>query len=255
MRVALCLSGQARGIDICWNSFMKYIIRPTNCDIFMSFANDSSVDRLFKIKDLKYTGLELIEDPSLEYLYSIARGDTSYIEHIGTYTQECCNLAVLRQFYSMNRANNLKIEYEKMNGFVYNWVIRSRADIIIEENIGDLNIFETEFIYTPNTNTHGGLNDFFAYGSSANMDIYSNRIREIKKYGAKHYPFWNPHQELANILHNNNIQVAVIPVSIKRERDWRGEDSLKRYDYYGEHGKRTAKRVLAKKNKQEWKHL
>ena len=48
-KVALCLSGQARAIDLCWDYFLKNIIEPTNCDVFVSFANDDSLVKFFDI--------------------------------------------------------------------------------------------------------------------------------------------------------------------------------------------------------------
>lgn len=242
-RVALCLSGQARGIDKCWNSFLKYIIEPTKCDIFISFAYDMSLDNFFNIS-YKYTEVEFIEDPSLEYLYNIALGDTPYIRHIGNMGQECSNLAVLRQFYFINRANNMKTKYEEKKGFTYDWVIRSRADVMFDNSIGDLSTLDNKCIYSPDTNTHSGLNDFFAFGSSKNMDVYCNRIEEIKKIDPSVYPFYNPHIELGYILNKHNIPVAFISLDIKRERSWRGKKDINVHKYYGKYGEEIIKKRL-----------
>jgi len=235
MRVALCLSGQARGIDKTWEYLLNNVIYPTKCDVFISFANDSSLINFGKIQPL-FTELELIRDPSLEYLYSIARGKTSYIQHVGMMGQECSNLAVLRQFYFINRANNMKIAYEKKNNFVYDWVIRSRADVIINTCIENLNQFDNSYIYSPHTDTNSGLNDMFAFGNSKNMDIYSDRIGEIKKLDSSVFPFWNPHIELKYILERNNIPIRFIEIDINKELSWRGEKSINVFKYYGELG-------------------
>jgi len=243
MRVALCLSGQARAIDKTWELFLKNIIEPTNCDIFISFANDESLAGFSKIEQ-RFTELELIKDPSLEYLYSIAKGDMQYINHLGDMGKECTNLAVLRQSYFINRANNMKIRYEKKNNFVYDWVIRSRADVFIGTNIGDLSKLDDNYIYSPNSNTHNGLNDFFAFGSSKNMDVYCNRIQEIKKIDCPPFPFWNPHIELQYILHKNEIPVRLVPIVVKRERSWRGEKDSNCHKYYGEYGEEVIKKRL-----------
>jgi hypothetical protein len=247
MRVALCLSGQARGIHITWNSFLENIINPTNCDIFISFANDASLVNVGKI-DLMYTEIELVKDPSLEYLYSIARGDVEYITHLGDMGKECTNLAVLRQAYSVNRANKMKIEYEKKNNFVYDWVIRSRADVVIGSNIGDLSALDDTYIYSPDTNTHRGLNDFFAYGSSKNMDVYCDRINQMKRIDSPPFPFFNPHMELDYVLRMNNIDVKFIPLNIKREREWRGKDDINCHRFYGEYGKKVIEGRLKRQN-------
>jgi hypothetical protein len=235
MRVALCLSGQARGIDKTWYKFVKNIIEPNNCDVFISFANDSSLDNFYKVK-IDFTELELTKDPSLEYLYSIARGPMPYIRHIAEMGEECTNLAVLRQYYFIKRANDLKSDYEKRNGFVYDWVIRSRADLYINEPLDDLSKLDNSCIFIPASNNGGGLNDFFAFSSSKNMDIYCNRIEEVKKIEMPPFPFWNPHQELQYILNKNNIPVFIGNINIEREREWRGIDDENCHKYYGKYG-------------------
>jgi len=241
MRVALCLSGQARGIDLGWELFKKNIIEPNKCDVFVSFANDSSLNRLKNIKDFKYTEIELTKDPGLEYLYRIARGDALYIKHLGDMSKECTNLAVLRQHYFVNRANKMKKDYEDRNNFVYDWVVRSRADLIIETKLDDLSNRDINNIYIPASDSSGGLNDFFAFGSSKNIDVYSDRINEINKLSDNMFPFHNPHMELQYILDKNKIPVKKIDFKVKREKVWRGEGSLNLLRYYGEHGEPTAK--------------
>lgn len=253
MKVAFCLSGQARGIHKCWESFKKHIIDPTKCDVFISFANDSSLANLYNIPDLDYTEIELIKDPTLEYLYSITKGDMPYLTHLGKethpYSQEVSNLAVLRQLYFVKRANEMKSEYERKFGFIYDWVIRSRADVILDGGLSDLSKLDPKHIYTPDSNTHGGLNDFFAYGSSKNIDVYCDRINIIKekKYCAPLFPFFNPHQELGYILTDKGISVMKVPLPIKRERSWRGQRGNVIFKYYGKYGESEAHRRLNQK--------
>jgi len=237
MRVALCLSGQARGIHLTWPDFKKNIIDKYNADVFMSFANDSSLTHLFETEDLGFTELELIKDPSLEYLESITRGDTPCIQHLASMGKECTNLAVLRQYYFINRVNELKKEYEAKNGFKYDWVIRSRADIHILSTLGNLSKMDNDVVIIPRSHNGGALNDFFAYSSSENMDKYSNRIKDVKKIPDDLYPFFNPHVELAYILKKlHKLKVATADIKLKRERSWRGGSSQNVFLYYGEHG-------------------
>ena len=115
----------------------------------------------------------------------------------------------------------------------------------IEWHILDANGFHvnnSDYIYIPNTNEHGGLNDFFAFSSSKNIDVYSDRIKEIKKYDEKKYPFYNPHVELAHILKDNNIKVKRIPLSVKREQIWRGKNNHEVLKYYGKYGETIIKK-------------
>lgn len=246
MRVALMLSGQARGIDKTWKSFKENIIDHTNCDVFISFAHDDSLDSFHKIYNPElFTEIEFIKDPDLRYLLSIARGDVPYIKHLGKMGKDCTNLAVLRQHYFVNRVNNMKKDYERRNRFRYDWVIRSRADVYINSPIGELR--DNSFIYIPKGQSGGGLNDFFAFGASELMDIYCNRIEEIKKIPKSLFPFFNPHKELAYILKSNDIKVLLAPIKVDREREWRGKYSANVFKYYGKLGEKERKRRLNQK--------
>lgn len=242
MKVAFFLSGQARGIDKCWEKFMKNVIELTNCDIFISFAHDDSLDNFHKIYDPKlFTEIEFIKDPSLEYLLSIARGDVSYIKHLGRMGKDCTNLAVLRQHYFVNRANNLVKDYENRNGFKYDWVIRSRADIYVNTPIS-LEKKDNNRIYIPN-NYGSGYNDFFAYGSSQLMDLYSRRIEAINKIPEDKFPFFNPHVELKYILNQMyKIKVVIDGMKTERERSWRGNRGERIFKYYGKLGEKERRR-------------
>ena len=67
MRVALCLSGEPRkNIRITLESINKYIISPTNCDVFMSISEDDYVDELF----------QTIKDNNIDYKLNEIRTDT-----------------------------------------------------------------------------------------------------------------------------------------------------------------------------------
>jgi hypothetical protein len=95
------------------------------------------------------------------------------------------DLGVLSMHYSIHKCNQLKSEYEKKNSFKFDKVIRTRFDLLIENELdldlyhGDLNIPEGE--------DHGGMNDRFAFGTSAAMDIYSSLYSNFKNLSKEVY--------------------------------------------------------------------
>jgi len=92
-------------------------------------------------------------------------------------------------FYKWLQVSLLKQEYEKQNDFVYDIVLHSRSDFLIEESFV---LEKTNDIVTgpwPNTqhtqhwvDYQKGINDLWMYGPSDKMDLMSNiylRLNEI----------------------------------------------------------------------------
>lgn len=100
---------------------------------------------------------------------------------------------ILSMFYSIDKVNKLKKEYEKINNFQYNCVVRLRTDEYFQSNIGQLSEYNLNSINVLNEYAHveHGLNDHFAFGSSDIMDkyldVYKN-INELNDLGAEINP-------------------------------------------------------------------
>jgi len=96
----------------------------------------------------------------------------------------------LPMFYKIHDANQLKKEYESANGFKYDTVIRVRTDLeykdlneVVEISAG----YHADDEISTTTNDSGReddlfLNDTFAIGSSASMDVYANVFEGLKSY-------------------------------------------------------------------------
>jgi hypothetical protein len=99
---------------------------------------------------------------------------------------------VLSMFYSIEQANNLKKEYEKENNFVYDIVIRSRTDIILQNFNLDLNTLDNKIYYYGLNqfmfNNIAICNDQFAIGSSEYMNIYSSLYSLLEYYWKTYKP-------------------------------------------------------------------
>lgn len=183
MKVAICISGQLRTFERTFPALSKFILEPFHCDVFVSTWNDSGLPEgvsapvaLQKAADL-YRPVVFDHECWTEVLKRW--GDLSFL------ASRCRADAhadrVLGMFYKIWRSNELKKEYEKANGFVYDVVIRSRADVLYFES-PEIDQIYSDMIYLGNKFGYGGLTDQFAFGPSATMDIYSSVVHRIAEY-------------------------------------------------------------------------
>jgi hypothetical protein len=103
---------------------------------------------------------------------------------------------VQKMFYNIYKADCLRQQFEEVNNFSYDLVIRTRADLglVSELNLRQLNIEPNQIIMPERGcfwHGHPLANDQFAIGNSHNMKIYSTlftRIKEINDSGLHFHP-------------------------------------------------------------------
>jgi hypothetical protein len=194
MRIALCLSGQARFVEQGYREVIyPYILRNNNIDIFIHtwevpesqigvpflaggvhFVGEPvSVGLINKTLDL-YNPQKYKVEPQL--LFPIFPWDERHMP--GFYSQNAYSM-----FYSIYQSNKLKIEYEIENNFKYDWVIRSRFDVKLNTTI-NFNEYNRNIINVPNGcfDPINGYVDCFAFSNSSNMDIYSGVYNCMDEY-------------------------------------------------------------------------
>jgi len=90
---------------------------------------------------------------------------------------------ILSLFYSMERANDHKREYENKNNFKYDCVIRLRTDEFFMRPIGPISTYDMNLVNVLKDWVHldYGLNDRFAFGSSELMDKYLDVYSNFEK--------------------------------------------------------------------------
>jgi len=97
------------------------------------------------------------------------------------------DLGIISMFYSIYQSNLLKRNYEKLNKFKFDKVIRMRFDSNFENNILDLTQLNSELSIPNEEDWCGGINDQFAVGSSQLMDIYCDMYNSFSL--VKHVPY------------------------------------------------------------------
>lgn len=209
MKIALCISGQPRGIPLSCEYLKKNVIVPNGItDIFVhtwyhpdfdeqpfDTAQPAQAHRVGKWK----TGSDKILQESLNPTVLLCERPNDFEEHAdlpgpGSAIQS----KIASIFYGMWKANELKREHEEKQGFKYDIVIRTRLDLLYEFPVVISDIlfpFQTaeiesklsDTVYTPhmyqvhrqedeyfdNEGTkYSSLSDTFAFGSSDSMDKF-----------------------------------------------------------------------------------
>jgi hypothetical protein len=165
-KVAICISGQIRdGYEKTLLLQKLFLIDSLNADVFCCFEETTE-----KIKNFIENKLN---PKNIIYVNDVDKDPKSKISH-GT-------ICMYNKIYM---ANKLKIQYEKDNNFIYDYVIRIRPDLIVKEHLPN-HIFNSNLgnvIYMPIISKVFkiyGYPDFMAISNSHNMDNYSNIYKYI----------------------------------------------------------------------------
>lgn len=223
MKVALCLSGHIRNLEENYESIKKNLLDHYDTDIFIHTwdtygwrveGNNISVDEDgFKGFDY-YSGLinknkilelvkpkEIVVDYYTDYESKFVEKAKNYVNLKHPDKDRPSNMVSM--WYKIFKCNEIKKDYELKNNFKYDIVIRSRADLyyfepIINEKI--LMLYKKAAII-PTIESHGGISDMLAVGSSKIIDIVSNaynHLDEINDSGC----LMNPHYALEHYFKN-----------------------------------------------------
>lgn len=226
MRTAICFSGHLRSFDTTFNYLKDTVIRPMNADVFIhtwdtigSLQNRHKGDgdaEHFKInlEHVKRTANPVsmsVETESNKFIeatshISIPEEDKMYIAgHIGFH---------VGMFYSIFKANQLKCDYEKLNNFTYDRVIRFRPDIRMGTTFNPKMFPDNNKLYIPEIGkyTEEGMNDQVAVGSSKTIDIYSNTYNNIIEYYSNHVTVLRPEMILKHHLTKNQVIIQDVNI-------------------------------------------
>lgn len=199
MRVAVCFSGQPRHIADCAEGILEKIIRPLNADVFVhcwfdpKTAGEEMVYSPWGQSQLLIPQDKVPEDvPQLvQRLY--APKSASYEPQIqfdvscfeGANFESMSAFVLPSMWYSIQRSNALKQEYEKENGFRYDVVIRMRFDLDVRhfkiwtELPLDLSIVG-DVLFCPGYSRQP--NDWLLFAKSHVMDVVAEVYDNIQDY-------------------------------------------------------------------------
>jgi len=206
MKVAVCMSGQPRLLDECYDYIKKNIIEPNEADVFMhGWYDEESLDEPYKFGgdgEWKNKRLQRDADVKAVQMYSpkayrfqkqiqFKNSGIDFIPSIMKYQAGCkeeCEEAgedfevyckrILRNntsmWYSIMQANLVKEEYAWENDVQYDFVIRCRFDVWAHHPIRCADLDPT-LVYCQHLGQPANhVNDWIGIGNNTNMNIYSS---------------------------------------------------------------------------------
>lgn len=226
IKVALCLSGQPRCLDQTIESLFQYIIDEYDTDIFIHFWNTSYATSNSELNKTWYGK----QDPgwkqfdgdfacrmidSLQPRRFIVQPQLRFPDEEYRLNCTAANSRmqaksfqnVLSMYFSIKMASDCMLEWELKNGFIYDYVIRSRTDL---EFFASPNLFEKDCLLIPEQDGYGGYNDQFAVGPRDLMGIYANCFDNIP-YLFKSGTNFHPETILRDHLKSFNVPVKALP--------------------------------------------
>jgi hypothetical protein len=190
MKIALCLSGQPRYLNEGYAGIYKNILSKYSPDIFVHTWWDNSMKnkKMDLSSSLSYNRTYYWEKNTLDLIESLYspkvlfhQKQLEFETHSNVNYEFCTPNNVHSMFYSIERSNELKKNYEIKNNFVYDAVIRCRFDT--QFNKFDINLLNIDLNYINCDNlSHGFPNDQFAISTSENMNRYSSVYSNLEKY-------------------------------------------------------------------------
>jgi hypothetical protein len=191
MKIALCLSGQPRFFEKGYGFFKNNLIDHYNPDIFFHtwFGEDSigqphpgsacNVGMVGNIQANTDTKLIELYKPK-KHIIERQR----YPNNLGRDFLSEGESVLSCMFYSIQRANELKTDYEKEMGVKYDCVVRARFDLALFDKIEfekhNLNVINSSDVL--NAIPPKPICDYLWFSNSENMNRTCNVYDSLKKY-------------------------------------------------------------------------
>ena len=244
MKVALCLSGQPRVVDIGYQKLSQAILQHNDVDVFIHTWFDPenlstqsvipgreshTLDSLAIEKLQRYYQPKkiLVEKPkSWKRSYGFpdkcfTNAWTWALEVQGglDVAKEYINNTTHSMFYSMMMANLIKEQYSAETGVEYDLVIRNRIDysphVVLKLN--DISIDDDTLVYQDLNQPDGMISDWFGMGTTNTMNVFCgvyNQIGQLIRQSSEVDGFWCNELLLKHHIENNKIKRAPVDFQV-----------------------------------------
>ena len=244
MKVALCLSGQPRVVDIGYQKLSQAILQHNDVDVFIHTWFDPenlstqsvipgreshTLDSLAIEKLQRYYQPKkiLVEKPkSWKRSYGFpdkcfTNAWTWALEVQGglDVAKEYINNTTHSMFYSMMMANLIKEQYSAETGVEYDLVIRNRIDYYphVVLNLNDISIDDDTLVYQDLNQPDGMISDWFGMGTTNTMNVFCgvyNQIGQLIRQSSEVDGFWCNELLLKHHIENNKIKRAPVDFQV-----------------------------------------
>jgi hypothetical protein len=228
MRVAVCLSGQPRSVRETFPYIYNNIIKPNNADVFIHTYFDP--DNLYMEKIQLDRGNCSIDASIMDTVLELYKPKVYLVEKPKNFTKINFKMTEFRlkssrelnkhknwtdeehtkhiikqmmsQYYSIYKSNELKENYANENGFVYDFVIRLRFDLVPRQ-ILKCEDYNPNFIYyQAMEHPDHIISDWINFGSNLIMNIYSSVYLQLEYFNS--LDFFTKEMRLENTLEISN---------------------------------------------------
>ncbi|KAL3693812.1 hypothetical protein R1sor_007463 [Riccia sorocarpa] len=176
-RVAICLVGGARAFELTGLTIKKYVLDVyEHADVFLHVPVDENSHKLTLLKDTsnKLAVARIFVPKNIPVTYKL--------QEVLTGVNSPNGVQGLLQYFSLVEGCLGMISwYEEMNGFKYDWIIRTRVDGYWRKPLPQLSFFEPEKYYIPIGSSFGGYNDRLGIGTRRTSWAALSRLSLIPK--------------------------------------------------------------------------
>jgi hypothetical protein len=204
MKLALCLSGQARGLFEAHKYIKKNLLDVYSVDVFChTWKPPGGLTQMKMYEDIYF-----IYNP--KYLaYDMPLPATTNSDLFVPNSSHPANFCT-SMFYSIYKANDLRIRHQIINDVKYDFVIRSRFDLALNKVI-DFSSLERGKVYISKDTDDPNplLNDQFAIADPDTMNVYASTFLNLRRLDV---PLCG-HEMLHEQLLRNSIPVERIDIN------------------------------------------
>ena len=184
-RIAICVSGQARTLERTIGYFEKNLLRKLEQPIvFAHVTDEEDLEKIQLLRPEKYA----VGDPPIDedrYPFTRRMFQWTLNRYKGASGANTW-LNILYQLQSWHVANSLKQQYERAQGWTFDWVFRIRPDCPPGRPIEQLDLLDPACVYVPAHDSWGGVCDRFGFGGSRAMDTYASLFAHIEAIAKEH---------------------------------------------------------------------
>lgn len=232
MKAAICIPGFIRTWEHTKLSFIKNLVQDIDCDIFVHTYKQNYYEYSSYKKDVVYSDDQIysmfegmnvkkivIEDRDL--VRSSIEEQSKKYENVQNYkirikesaeeTENYVNLGIriYDQLRKMHLCNQLRKEYQQDSGENYDFVVKSRFDVLYIDKVNWRSFVDDQMVYNGDGGCGGFPDDLVGIGKEKPMNAYMDRFlnldkmcfEKVRKNDFVHKNWYNHHGENIFPLH------------------------------------------------------
>jgi hypothetical protein len=172
MKIALCMSGQARGVVNGWPSICGNLMNPNAPEVFVHVWGAESDEQVKAIRAL-YNPVSMVVEPPRLFSNSRLDIDRQRARYPHGSSRDDFVDRSYSMWYSIQQANLVKEKYRLEHDIHYDYVIRARFDLSFSRPIECVG-YDNSVIHLTDKCIPEMIDDRFAFGPTRLINIYSS---------------------------------------------------------------------------------